>query len=400
MGQVYLAEDTLLERPVAIKFVAGERRRRACASASSPRRAPSPGCSTPTSSPSIASARCSAGPYLVSELIRGGSLDRAGQAGAVARALELGARAGARAGGGAPARRAAPRHQAAERHAHRRGRGQAARLRPGPAGERRRRRAARRRTTLAAIAGTPLYMAPEIWRGEAAHPRASTCTRSAPALRAGRRRAAARGCRSASCRRWCCAATHPPLADARAGLRRRRSAQLVDRCLSRAIRSARFDVGRRAARRARGGCVTGRRTRRRSPRATPTAACCAFEAEHRGLFFGRGGEVRAVVDRLRAEPFVLVAGDSGRRQVVAVRAPACCRASPTARSATPAWRRPVMPGRHPLHALAAALAPLVGRDEAALPAALREDPRRWHRPLRSAPRPAPRCSSSTSSRSW
>src|SRR5690606_17426579 len=37
----------------------------------------------------------------------------------------------------------------------------------------------------------------------------------------------------------------------------------------------------------------------------------AFEARHRAVFFGRGAEIRAVVDRLRVQSFVLVAGDSG-----------------------------------------------------------------------------------------
>src|SRR5262249_39341090 len=36
-----------------------------------------------------------------------------------------------------------------------------------------------------------------------------------------------------------------------------------------------------------------------------------FEAEHRGLFFGRAADTRAIQERLRYDPFVLVAGDSG-----------------------------------------------------------------------------------------
>ena len=50
---------------------------------------------------------------------------------------------------------------------------------------------------------------------------------------------------------------------------------------------------------------------RRVPEGNPYRGLQAFEAEHRALFFGRGAEIRAVVERLRAEPFVLVAGDSG-----------------------------------------------------------------------------------------
>src|SRR6185295_14561390 len=47
------------------------------------------------------------------------------------------------------------------------------------------------------------------------------------------------------------------------------------------------------------------------PQGNPYRGLAAFEAEHQSLFFGRGAEVRAVLDRLRAQSFVLIAGDSG-----------------------------------------------------------------------------------------
>src|SRR6185436_12332726 len=46
------------------------------------------------------------------------------------------------------------------------------------------------------------------------------------------------------------------------------------------------------------------------PEGNPYRGLLSFEAEHRALFFGRGAEVRDVLDRLRAHPFVLVCGDS------------------------------------------------------------------------------------------
>src|SRR6185503_2157198 len=36
-----------------------------------------------------------------------------------------------------------------------------------------------------------------------------------------------------------------------------------------------------------------------------------FESSHRGVFFGRGLEVGAIIERLRTESVVVVAGDSG-----------------------------------------------------------------------------------------
>jgi formylglycine-generating enzyme required for sulfatase activity len=110
----------------------------------------------------------------------------------------------------------------------------------------------------------------------------------------------------------------------------------------------------------------------------------AFSSEERGVFFGRGAEVRAVVERLRAEPFVLVAGDSG------VGKSSLCRAGVLPRIREGAlgggWTVvTLVPGRHPLMALAGALAPVVGADESRVNEALREGPQALGRLMR--PRP-------------
>jgi formylglycine-generating enzyme required for sulfatase activity len=47
------------------------------------------------------------------------------------------------------------------------------------------------------------------------------------------------------------------------------------------------------------------------PEGNPYRGLRAFEAEHRALFFGRGADARAVLELLRREPLVVVAGDSG-----------------------------------------------------------------------------------------
>ncbi len=47
------------------------------------------------------------------------------------------------------------------------------------------------------------------------------------------------------------------------------------------------------------------------PEGSPYRGLAPFEAEQRALFFGRGADIAAIVDRLRSEPQVVVAGDSG-----------------------------------------------------------------------------------------
>ncbi|HEY6173345.1 MAG TPA: serine/threonine-protein kinase, partial [Kofleriaceae bacterium] len=56
------------------------------------------------------------------------------------------------------------------------------------------------------------------------------------------------------------------------------------------------------------------------PPGNPYRGILPFEAEHRGVFFGRASEVALLVARMRSESFVLVAGDSGVGKSSLVRA--------------------------------------------------------------------------------
>jgi serine/threonine protein kinase/formylglycine-generating enzyme required for sulfatase activity len=119
------------------------------------------------------------------------------------------------------------------------------------------------------------------------------------------------------------------------------------------------------------------------PEGNPYRGLHTFEAEHRALFFGRRRETDAVLERLRADPFVLVAGDSG------VGKSSLCRAGVLPRIAEGAlgdgcrWTViPLVTGRRPLAALAAALAPYLGDDEAGLVERLRAAPASLGRRLR------------------
>lgn len=103
----------------------------------------------------------------------------------------------------------------------------------------------------------------------------------------------------------------------------------------------------------------------------PYRGLAPFEAEHRALFVGRDADTRAVLERLRRQPLVLVAGDSG------VGKSSLCRAGILPRvvqGALDEYRDfstlTLEPGRRPLAALAAVLAPVLGLTEAELHARL------------------------------
>jgi serine/threonine protein kinase/formylglycine-generating enzyme required for sulfatase activity len=106
------------------------------------------------------------------------------------------------------------------------------------------------------------------------------------------------------------------------------------------------------------------------PGGNPYRGLAAFESAHASVFFGRRIEVRELVDRVQLEPFVVVGGDSGTGKS------SLCRAGVLPWLAEHGgWSCvEVVPSRNPVRALAAALAPWTGDDEAALAEQLRHDP--------------------------
>jgi formylglycine-generating enzyme required for sulfatase activity len=117
----------------------------------------------------------------------------------------------------------------------------------------------------------------------------------------------------------------------------------------------------------------------------PYRGLAPFEAEHSALFFGRNDDIRAVLERLRRSTLVLVAGDSGVGKSSLCRAGILPRVS---QGALDEYRDftclTLEPGRHPLAALAAALAPLLKRGESELVTWLAEEPGRLGPALRAA----------------
>jgi len=118
-------------------------------------------------------------------------------------------------------------------------------------------------------------------------------------------------------------------------------------------------------------------------RGDPYRGLRPFEAEHRVLFFGRAREVQTVVERLRTHSFVVVTGDSG------VGKSSLCRAGvlPAVRDGVldPArtWTAAAIhPDRRPGQALVAALACCLQQLPATVSAAIDEDSARFVRGLR------------------
>ncbi|MEO8698493.1 MAG: SUMF1/EgtB/PvdO family nonheme iron enzyme [Kofleriaceae bacterium] len=106
------------------------------------------------------------------------------------------------------------------------------------------------------------------------------------------------------------------------------------------------------------------------PDGNPYRGLAAFESAHAALFFGRRGEIREVVDRVTSEAFVIVGGDSGTGKS------SLCRAGVLPWLVEHGgWSAvEIVPGRHPVRTLAAALAAWSGVDEATLTGLMRETP--------------------------
>jgi formylglycine-generating enzyme required for sulfatase activity len=400
MGSVWLAEDRLLHRLVALKFIArgdepdAQTRERFAIEARAAARLQHPNVVSVYRYGEIAGR-----PYLVSEYIRGDSLDKLAKPIGWERALELGI---ALARGLAAAHRAGIVHRdikpanailaddgeaklvdfglARLDHASRASRPDE--LADGSSPE------ASPLTAPGAIAGTPRYLAPEVRRGDVADRRADIygigCVLyelvigRAPSLDLQHRDTEVPALAAGS------AGKHPvrdvrevPSIAERVAASGAAFAAIVDRCLrdDPAHRFATGDELREALEASRTGSLRGA-----VPEGNPYRGLVAYDAEHRALFFGRDAEIRAVIERLRSDPFVLVTGDSGAGKSSLVRAGVLPVIGDELGDG--AWNViQLVPHHRPLTTLASLLAPLVGMDETVLAALLRDEPGRLTREL-------------------
>ncbi len=235
-----------------------------------------------------------------------------------------------------------------------------------------------RLTQTGAALGTPRYMAPEIWRGEPATCRSDVYSFGALLYSLCADRAPHPAATLDELRHQVQNRQIEPLA-AHAPDQDPALCAVVDRCLC-TDPADRFASGgelRAEIAKLMPGARTGV-----VPRGNPYRGLSCFETEHRGLYFGRDSETRMILDRLVSDPFVLVAGDSG------VGKSSLCRAGVLSRlddwlGAERSWTHvTVVPGRHPVTALAAAFALVLGRDENDLAAQIMADPAGVARQLR------------------
>ena len=221
------------------------------------------------------------------------------------------------------------------------------------------------------IVGTPYYMAPELWRAEPASRSSDIYALGAllyilcaghPPLEATSTLELARLSQETSPR---------PLAEIATGIDPRFAA-IVDRCLARAA-TARFGSADEL-------CTALEVLLTSGPIAevvqgNPYRGLQAFEARHRAVFFGRVAEIRTVVDRLRVQPFVLVAGDSGVGKSSLCRAGVLPAISEPPGVGNRIWSSVAMiPGRRPLQTLVSALASHLNLKEEALRTLLLGEP--------------------------
>ncbi len=235
--------------------------------------------------------------------------------------------------------------------------------------------------THGSLVGTPYFMSPEAWRGEPASVRSDLYSLAAVLyeLAAGQGpfrhvplQVLAQAVQEKEAR---------PLREAAPEVEPRFAA-VVDRCLRRepTERFASADELLEALEDLKAGDTAAR-----VPEGNPYRGLQAFQEEHRALFFGRRQEVRAVVERLRASPFVLVTGDSGVGKSSLCSAGVLPRVVEGALEDGFQWSvGHMVPGRRPVSGLAAALAPHVPLDEARVEQLARAEPATLVRALRAA----------------
>jgi len=215
-------------------------------------------------------------------------------------------------------------------------------------------------TQFGTLLGTPNYMAPELWRAEPATRRSDVyalgvllyiLTTGWPPTEANTIVDLATLMQQQEPRGLL---TREPRCDVR-------FAAIVDRCLRREP-FARYASGEDLLVALESLSPLGREVT--IPDGNPYRGLQAFESRHRALFFGRTVEIRAVIERLRADALVVVAGDSG------VGKSSLCKAgvAPLVEEGHLDPRRKwtsvnITPGRYPLPTVITALAQLLALAE-------------------------------------
>ncbi|WP_437481623.1 SUMF1/EgtB/PvdO family nonheme iron enzyme [Sorangium sp. So ce1014] len=228
--------------------------------------------------------------------------------------------------------------------------------------------------------GTPHYLPPELWRGELATRRSDVYSLGALLFEL-------------------CAGVPPhddvpmnelshvvhserprPLAALAPGVDARLAA-VIERCLE-IDPAARFASG-DELRDALEQLLARSRHASIAPEGNPYRGLLVFDLEHRAVFYGRSSETGTILDRLRSEPMIVVAGDSGSGKSSLCRAGVLSLVLEGALGGGRAFQAAMMvPGRHPLAALTAALEPVLGAPAERIAEAVRAAPGSLARDLR------------------
>jgi WD40 repeat protein/serine/threonine protein kinase len=236
-------------------------------------------------------------------------------------------------------------------------------------------------TDAGALLGTPMYMSPEAWRADPLTAASDVYSLGVVMFELCAGRAPHRGVGFPQLAAVVNAKDAPRLRELAPEVDADFAA-VVDRCLAR-VASERYPTASELRDALEQLAATGRGEA--IPEGNPYRGLYAFEAEHRALFFGRDHAIREVLERLRGEPFVILAGDSGAGKSSLCRAGVIPAILDGALGDGRRWRvARMMPSAHPLQALVAAAALTVRLDEAELLAATRQDSAALGRALRRA----------------
>lgn len=219
-----------------------------------------------------------------------------------------------------------------------------------------------------AIMGTPYYIPPEIWRGEPASRSSDIYSLGVLLYELLVGHVPHQGAGRFELARLITSEDNAPLASVAPRVPAE-LAEVVDRCLFR-------DISRRLQS-ADELCDALELIGREDvavplPEGNPYRGLLPFEAEHRGLFFGRARDARALLELLGSEPFVLVAGESGVGKSSLVKAGVVPLIEAGAMIDGRRWSvTHLVPGYRPVNALIAALGRVPAQaDEEEIEAAL------------------------------